>query len=382
MCYMGYIYRCMKRYRQSKNVIRTRAIVIVVLVVVIFLLGLLENYPQFIERWYSEGVYLWICRLLHPVFNLFPFSLGDILYLAVIIAIIYYFIKLVRLLFKKQFKPAGILLMGMVISTLGAIVAFYMLWGINYFRPSAAERLKLPDTDYSVAQLEALTKVVIDSANITRARITRADLLQSDATIKQTAINAVLVLSGGSKDFLTYSPGIKSSLFTPLISILGTSGYYNPFTTEAQMNYAMPVFLKPFVACHELSHQTGYGAEDEANFVGFLAGIKSNDRLLQYSAWHEAVDECMRDLMERDSVSHTKLKLLVSPAVHADFVAERDFWIAHQSKLDIISNIFYDDFLKANNQPQGLMTYNRMVRLVMALYNRKSFGQPHLNPPR
>jgi hypothetical protein len=119
-----------------------------------------------------------------------------------------------------------------------------------------------------------------------------------------------------------------------------------------------------------MSHQMGYGAEDEANFVGFLAGIKSNDRLLRYSAWHEAVDECMRDLMYRDTVLHTKMKLLVSPAVHADFVAERDFWIAHQSKLDVISDIFYDSFLKANNQPQGLMTYNRMIRLVMALYKQ------------
>jgi len=364
----------MKGNPQGKNIIRTRIIAIIVLAVIIALIGLLDDHPQLIEHWYSEGAYLWICRLLHPVFNLFPFSVGDVLYLAVIILIIYYFIKLIRLLFKKQFKQAGILIMGVVVSTLGAIAAFYVLWGINYFRPPAAERLKLPDTDYSTTQLAALTKVVIDSANITRARLTPADMLQSDKTIKQTAINAVLVLSNRSKDYLTYSPDVKSSLFTPLISILGTSGYYNPFTTEAQMNYAMPVFLKPFVACHELSHQMGYGPEDEANFVGFLAGIKSNDRLLQYSAWHEAVDECMRDLMARDTAAHSKMRLLVSPAVHADFVAERDFWIAHESKLNIISDIFYDNFLKANNQPRGLMTYNRMVRLVMALYNKKQFG--------
>jgi hypothetical protein len=372
----------MKRNPQGKNIIRTRAIAIVALVVVIVLLDLIDNHPKIIERWYSQGLYLWICRAVHPILNLFPFSVGDVLYLAVIILIIYYFIKLVRLLFKKQFKQVGILIMGAVVSTLGAVVAFYVLWGINYFRPSAAERLKLRDSNYSTAQLEALTKVVIDSANVTRARLTSADLSQSDKTIKQTAIDAVLILSSSSKEFLTYSPRIKSSMFTPVISILGTSGYYNPFTTEAQMNYAMPVFLKPFVACHELSHQMGYGPEDEANFVGFFAGIRSTDRLLQYSAWHEAVDECMRDLMQRDTVLHKKMKLLVSPAVHADFVAERDFWVAHESKLNIISDIFYDNFLKANNQPQGLMTYNRMVRLVMALYNKKEFGQPHLNPHR
>jgi len=361
----------MMKKTQSKNILRTRVIVIVALALIDFLLGLFEDHPKLVERYYSEGIYLWICRVLHPIFNLFPFSVGDVLYLAVIGLMIYFFIKMIRLIFKKLFKQAGMLLLGIIISFQAAILTFYLLWGINYYRPSAAERLNLPDSDYTTAQLVALTHLVIDSANATRARLNPSDLQQSDKTIQRTATSAVLVLSGRSKDFLTYSPKVKSSLFTPIINYLGTSGYYNPFTTEAQMNYAMPVFLKPFVACHEMSHQMGYGPEDEANFVGFLAGIKSNDRLLQYSAWHEAVDECMRDLMFRDTVLHKKMKLLVSPAVHGDFVAERDFWLSYENKVDVISSIFYDNFLKANNQPQGLATYNRMVRLVMALYNKK-----------
>jgi hypothetical protein len=354
----------------GKKVVITRIMVIVGLAVANFLLGLLEDHPKVVERYYSEGIYLWICRLLHPIFNLLPFSVGDLFYLVVIGFIIYFFIKLIRLTFKKSFKQAGILILGAIIAVQSMVLAFYLLWGINYYRPSAAERLNLPDSDYTTTQLMALTRVVIDSANATRARLSPADLQQSDKGIQQTAKSAVLVLSGRSKNFLTYSPDVKSSLFTPIINYLGTSGYYNPFTTEAQMNYAMPVFLKPFVACHEMSHQMGYGPEDEANFVGFLAGIKSNDRLLQYSAWHEAVDECMRDLMFRDTVLHKQMKLLVSPAVHSDFVAERDFWMSYESRIDEISSIFYDSFLKSNNQPQGLATYNRMVRLVMALYNK------------
>lgn len=358
--------------KAAGNIINKRIIAIVILAVALVSLQIIEAHPNVIEHYYSEGIYLFICRVLHPVFNLFPFSVGDIIYLAVIGLIVYYAVRLIRLLFKKQFRQAGILCMGIFIAVQSAILGFYLLWGLNYFRPSAAERLNLPDSNYTTDHLVALTKIVIDSANATRARVTQADMMQSNKAIAQTAIKAVLVLSGQSKNFLTYSPHIKLSLFTPVISILGTSGYYNPFTTESQMNYEMPVFLRPFVACHELSHQMGYGPEDEANFVGFLAGIQSTDQLLRYSAWHEAVYECMSDLMMRDTLLHAKMKLLVSPAVHADFVAERDFWIAHQSKLNIISDIFYDNFLKANNQPQGLMTYNRVVRLMMSWYNKGS----------
>jgi hypothetical protein len=363
--YLSPIFTGMRK-RQKFSIVKKRIIAIVILAVVYFLLQLLEAHPATIERYYSTGIYPIICRILHPIFNLFPFSIGDVVYLVAIGFIIYYLIKLFRLLFKKQFKAAAFLLLGIIITLQIATISFYCLWGLNYFRPSAGERLKLSDSDYTTAQLYNLAQLAIDSANATRARVTVADLHQTNKAITQTAITAVQAMSASSNDFLTYSPNIKLSLFTPLLNYLGTSGYYNPFTTESQINYQMPVFLKPFVACHEMSHQMGYGAEDEANFVGFLVGIKSNDRLLRYSAWHEVVDECMGDLRERDSTLQIKLKKQVLPAVHQDFVAERIFWLSHQGPIDMISSIFYNDFLKANNQPNGLKTYNRMVRLVMS----------------
>ena len=354
------------RKRPQSSILKKRIIVIAVLAVVYFMLQWLEYYPLVIERYYSTGIYPIICHILHPLFNLFPFSIGDVLYLVAIGFIVYYLVKLIRLLFKKQFKSAGILSLGIIITLQIATLSFYFLWGLNYFRPSASERLKLSDSDYTTQQLYNLAQTAIDSANATRTLVTPADLQQGNKAIIQTAIKAVKVMSDSSKNFSTYSPDIKLSLFTPVINYLGTSGYYNPFTTESQINYQMPIFLRPFVACHEMSHQMGYGAEDEANFVGFLIGIKSNDRLLRYSAWHELVDECMGDLHMRDSTLQIQLKKRVLPQVHLDFVAERNYWISHESAIDVISSLFYNDFLKANNQPHGLQTYNRMVRLVMS----------------
>lgn len=359
------------RKKPQSSILKKRIIVIAVLAVIYFLLQWLEGYPLIIEKYYSTGIYPVICRILHPIFNLFPFSVGDILYLVAIGFIIYYVVKLIRLLLKKQFKPAGILTLGIIITLQIAILCFYFLWGLNYFRPSAGERLKLADSNYTTQQLYTLTQMAIDSANATRTRVISTDLQKSNKTIIQTAIKAVQAMSDSSKDFSTHSPDIKLSLFTPVINYLGTSGYYNPFTTESQINYQMPVFIRPFVACHEMSHQMGYGAEDEANFVGFLTGIKSNDRLLRYSAWHELVDECMSDLHMRDSTLQLQLKKRVLPQVHLDFVAEHNYWVSHESPINFISSIFYNNFLKANNQPHGLQTYNRMLRLVMAWNNRK-----------
>jgi len=357
--------------KSIKKTIRIRIITIASLAVAIFLLTVLADHPQLVERYYSEGFYPFVCHILHPVFNIFPFSVGDVLYIAAIGYLVYAFFRLIKLLFKKEFKRAGIFLMGITIGVQISILMFYLFWGMNYFRLSAGQRLNLRDTNYTTAGLKAVTAMLIDSANACRERVTPADLSQTNGAIYQTAINAIKKLSADSANFRTYYPDVKSSLLTMLLNYIGTSGYFDPFTGEAQINYQMPVFNRPVIACHEMSHQVGIGAEDEADFAGFLAGTGSHDRLLRYSAYHLAVDEFMHALRNRDSTANNELKLRVSAVVRNDFKAERAYWLHFQNKADILSSIFYDHFLKANNQPQGLETYNRMVLLIMALYRQK-----------
>ena len=360
----------MKSYFAGKPLLK-RVAVILALALAIYLLMLLAGHPQAVEKYYSQGLYPVICFILHPVLNIFPFSLGDVVYIAVVAYLIYALIRLVKLLFKKRFLQVGLLITGIVIGVQTGLLLFYIFWGMNYFRPSAAERLKLKESKFTTTELQAVTAILIDSANATRARVTPADMQQTNDTIYTTAVNAVRQLGGTSANFKTYSPRIKPSLLTPLLNYIGTSGYYNPFTTEAQLNYQQPVFVRPFVACHEMSHQMGYGAEDEANFVGYLAATRSTDRLLRYSAYQLAVREFMFSLFLADSLLNKELKKRISPQVKADFKQERQYWQAYQNKANVITGIFYDNFLKANNQPQGLDTYNRMVTLVMAMYRKQ-----------
>jgi len=356
---------------QKPNPFVKRLIAIALLALVIFLLNVLTNYPAVVERYYSQGFYVGVCYLLHPVLNIIPFSVGDVLYTAVIIYLIYFLGRLFYLLFKGRFKVIGKALLGLVIGIQSAYLLFYVLWGMNYYRPAAAERLNLRDTTYTNAQLQAVTCAIIDSANATRAKLQHQDTLQNNKQIYANALGAIKKLSADSANFRTYFPGIKSSLLTSLIiNYFATSGYYNPFTTEAQMNYQMPVFARPVVACHELSHQTGFGAEDEANFAGFLAGIGSHDRLLRYSAYQLALGECMQTMRRRDTLISNELKTRISAKVRHDFINERRYWLSFHGKANILSGMLYNDFLKANNQPMGMDTYNQMVLLLVNWYKK------------
>jgi IS1 family transposase len=356
-----------RKTKDNKPIIK-KIVAIVLLAIAIFLLMLLAGHPVVVECYYANGFYIAVCRVLHPVLNIFPFSVGDVLYIAVVVYLVYAFVRLIVLLFKKRFNVAGRFFLGLIIGLQSAIVAFYLFWGMNYFRQPASVRLNLRDTSFTTADLKAVTCLLIDSVNATRARINPADLAQSNTHIYNTARYAIRSLSKDSLNFRAYDPDIKPSILTPLLNYIGTSGYYNPFTSEAQVNYQMPVFNRPFVVCHEMSHQMGYGAEDEADYAGFVIATHSPDRLLRYSAYHLAVQEFMYSLGGRDTLAHRELKALLSKDVRNDYITERNYWRAYQNKLNAISSVFYDNFLKANNQPQGLETYNRMVLLVMASY--------------
>jgi len=88
------------------------------LFVLILVLVLFRQNSDFVEQYYYGGLYLFICHIMRPVFNLLPLSLGDVFYTAIIVWLLIGIYKLFRFLFKKQFKPAGKLMLRFLISRL------------------------------------------------------------------------------------------------------------------------------------------------------------------------------------------------------------------------------------------------------------------------
>lgn len=351
--------------------IRRKLIIIAVLSLSLIIIFTLSCFPAFIEKYYSEGLFIYISRVLHLIFNLIPFSLGDILYIAVVAYLIFVFITVIRMAFKRLFRLLGVYILKCLIGLEAAILVFHLFWGLNYYRPTAAQLLNLKDTSYTLENLKGVTRLLIDSANKSRASLNPVDLSESNKFIYHNGTNAIKNLAIQNTVLQSYRPRVKSSLISPLLNYMGTSGYYNPFTSEAQVNYQMPIFDRPFTTCHEMSHQMGFGREDEADFIGFMAGIQSSDKLLKYSAYYAAMEEFMHHLHHRDSTTYKMLKEQISPAVKEDLKTDMSYWMKYAGRIGFYTSTFYDQFLKANNQPAGLKTYNRMIILTMAYYKTK-----------
>jgi len=352
------------------NRLTTKKLLFVIagLCLLLLLLFTAGNFPNFIENYYSTGLYRWISFVWHLLLGWLPFSLGDVFYTSIIIVAVVHLWKIIRQLLRKQYWQAGSAVLKMMISLQVFIAAFYLLWGMNYFRPRAAKILSLQDSTYTFERLQTITRLLIDSTNANRATLTSSQQNQNNKTIHRNAIAAVQQLAHRHKALQSIYPAVKPSMFTFLLNYMGTAGYFNPFSGEAQINYAMPVVNRPVTACHEMAHQMGFAREDEANFVGFLAGERSPDRLLRYSAYFMAMEEFMHQVYRRDTVVYHQLKTNISPAVKSDIKADQDYWEHYENQIGYISSLFYDRFLKINNQPEGLRTYNRMINLTMAYY--------------
>ena len=59
--------------------------------------------------------------------------------------------------------------------------------------------------------------------------------------------------------------------------------------------------------------------------------------------------------------------------------SENEYWKSYRGAISKLSSIFYDKYLKANNQPDGLRTYNKMIRLSMAYYKKKGLIKAPVN---
>lgn len=335
------------------------------LLIQIIILQIISFFPEIIERFYSNGLYVWISNFLRIVFGWIPFSIGDIAYTVLIIWIIKWFYQNLKMNWKQK-----------TLSVLSFFSLFYftfhLLWAFNYHREPLFEKMNI-EKDYTDADLLVFTKKLITKTNDIQLQITK-DKNQivifpySQKQVFEMNLNGYQNLSQ-QFDFFTYrNPSIKKSLLSIPLSYMGFSGYLNPFTNEAQVNSLGPMFGFPMTTNHEMAHQLGYASESEANFIGFLASIKNNDLYIQYSGYSAALRYCLNNWGERDEKKLAELLKTVHPGILKNYKESREFWKDYESFVETGFHIFYDNFLKMNQQKDGLESYSKFVNLMVGYY--------------
>jgi hypothetical protein len=349
---------------------RRRWLILIGLSVVIKLFSL---FPYAVERYYSNGFYPIISSGLRFLFGWIPFSVGDILYVMAGIWLLRAIWTFFNLLIRRQLKRQVLtgILRKLSFGVLLIYVIFNLFWGLNYNRVPMTRTLGLDASPYTTAELRQLIERVIAKTNsfYSSGRPGR-ELLSQKRYLFNEAIETYRT-AALSDPKLNYRPNsVKPSLFSYAGNYLGFTGYYNPFSGEAQSNTTVPVFVQPFTTCHEIGHQLGYAKENEANFAGFLSARKSANPTFQYSVYFDMLSYSLREMQLRDSVQAKELKATLNSGVLADFLELKQFYQRYDNMIEPVIRILYSNYLRANDQPQGMKTYNQVVAMMVAYFRR------------
>jgi hypothetical protein len=343
------------------------------LVLQIVFLNVLSFFPEWVERWYSNGWYVVISKLSRTVLGRIPFSVGDILYGIVIVYLLLQVWK-TRKLWKKNWKD-------FVLKTLSfvsvAYFLFHLLWALNYYRVPLFEKMNI-QREYSDEDLVAFTEKLIAQTNevqfqITKNKNTKVTVPYSQESIFEKTQNGYNHLAKEYSFFAYEIPSRKKSLLSLPLTYMGFGGYLNPFTNEAQVNSKLPMYGFPNVVCHEMAHQIGYGSESECNFIGFLACIKNDDLYFQYSAYANALRYCMNNIGMKSQKEFERLKKQINIGILANYEESDEFWKQYDTFIDKGFHAFYDQFLKMNRQKDGLESYSKYVDLLVNYYRDRAF---------
>lgn len=334
-------------------------------------------FPSYVEQWYSVGIYPAIAATQRMITGRLPFSAGDILYILIIIWLIIKLVKLVKLFQQYHFSRSllGIILMKLFSVLLWVYIIFKLLWGLNYNRLGIEHQLQLTQAPYTRTEITALTNDFIDSLNHYRKQLDSVLPVQPLDSIYREAYHSYQNLSY-QYPFLYYANrSVKASLYSGLADYIGFTGYYNPFTGEAQLRTDIPRILTPYVVCHEMAHQLGYASESEANFVGYLAASSAKSLYFRYSVYLELFSYAQGEqvtlyVQEKDfkgfeaAIHNNRMRL--DTLVKQDRQQIRNFFRKRQNRISPAMTSLYDQYLKMNRQLSGMKSYDEVIGWIIA----------------
>lgn len=338
----------------------------------IVLIKILAHFPEFVERFYSNGLYKFISKMMHLVFGWIPFSVGDLLYTIAGIYIIRWFVinrKRIRKDTKNWFLDV------MVAISIGYF-SFHLLWAFNYYRLPLHKSLNI-ETNYTTEELIAFTKQLIESSNAIQLELTQNDSVKVDMPYSKKEL---LDLTPRGYEQLTKqfphlsykTKSLKRSIYSLPLTYMGFSGYLNPFTNEAQIDGLIPTYKYPTTSSHEIAHQLGYAAENEANFIGAMAAMNHPDRFFNYSGYTFALGHCLNDLYLRAPKQYEALVKTINKGILKNYDEARRFWLSYENPSEVFFKHTYSGFLKANNQSGGIDSYSYVVALLVNYYKSNS----------
>lgn len=341
------------------------------LLVQIIILKILRYFPDYVEGFYSNNFFIRISHFLRISLGKIPFSLGDCIYALILLSIIGWFWQ-IRKTWKTDWKDHLLKILGKISI---AYFFFHLLWAFNYYRKPLFEKMDIK-REYTDAELLDFTKKLIKKTNEVQFEITKND--SAKVVFPYSQKEAFLMNLDGYENLAKQYPffeykylSVKKSIFSLPLSYMGFGGYLNPFTNEAQVNYLLPIYNFPVTTCHEMAHQIGFASESECNFIGVLATTSNKNLYFKYSGYTLTLSYCLGIWRQKNEQLYKQLLKSVHVGILKNYQEDIDFGKKYRGSAEPFFKFLYDNFLKTNNQKDGMESYSKFIDLMVNYYKTR-----------
>jgi hypothetical protein len=332
--------------------------------------------PALVERRFARGIYPVAASALARLSGTLPFSAAEVLLILAAVAGVIAAVRLARRLGRSRGRRWRVL--GRAAFALWAVAGlayalFVVLWGLNYRRSPLAESLGLEVAPAPPSVLATVAAELAREANQARELLGTSEDPQGVFQLRDGLRGALRRVPQGFEaaarvyPVLSGPPAVpKPAWLSPLLSRMGITGIFCPYTAEAHVNAQVPAPDLPFTASHELAHLRGFAREDEASYAGYLACRSHPDADFRYSGVLIASVYAESALAGVDREAARSVHDLRSPAVERDLEALRAWSDLHRGRVQRASQRVNDAYLRSQGQKDGIRSYGRMVDLLLA----------------
>ncbi|MGB8452791.1 MAG: DUF3810 domain-containing protein [Anaerocolumna sp.] len=368
---------------------KKRTLLLLFIPISLLILWIARNNPQITEVVFARGIYKWISQGISLITGIFPFSLMELEIILVPVLAIFFIIRfifrLVDKIHKKKEAAGYTFTLGILNAacTLGIILFLYLIFGgINYYRYSFTVYSGLEIKESSVDELYNLCLELADEAAGIREQLHQKAGTEDSNGVLKTDNSDWNEVSGNLEDAYVniskeypvlggYYRSLKPVFFSNFMSRMEITGIFWPFTMEANVNVDAADYSIPATMGHELAHLRGFMREDEANFIGYLVCKESDNLEFQYSGIMLALTYAGNQLYKQDPSLFQSVREHYNSEMVADIRDEYYYWKQFEdTTISTVSNSMNDNYLKANNQSDGVKSYGRMVDLLLAEYRK------------
>ncbi|MFI3207361.1 MAG: DUF3810 domain-containing protein [Clostridia bacterium] len=329
-----------------------------------------SSFPDFTESFISLGFYKIYSQVISFIFGLFPFSVAEFSLvfgvLAIVGLLIYSAYKSIRY---KQAKSILSYVKNLAVTASVVYFVFVISCGLNYNRYNFEYYYGTEKETYTAEQLAELCVYLVTTGGEIGETLTEEDYNFSAYELSDMSFESFSSFKEQYSVFdATYSKP-KPIILSALMSNTEITGFFYPFTIEANVNVDIPSYQIPFTMMHEEAHQYGFMREDEANFISWLAGKNSDYNFVRYSVYMQASVYAMNSLYEVDQDAFNEIYSLYTDKQMADKIESSEYW--EQFRDTVVSDTFNqinDNYLKANGQEDGVISYSKVTELLLMDY--------------